>query len=88
MAAVCSYSFFDSTKNKFLNLAKWQLYREGKARVYGHGKYLRFSIDDPIMLFDKMLEVKDAYDNYRIGKSKDQRQLCDSVREELQVWKR
>ena len=81
-------AFFNPSKNKFWNLAKWQLYREGKARVYGHGKYLRFDIDNPTLIFDKMIEVKDAYDNFKTGKNPDERKIADTVREELQVWKR
>lgn len=68
-------SFF-SESNKFWTLAKWQLYREGKAKLYGTGVHKRFFIDDTSLIFDKMIEIKDRYDSYKVGK------------DEVEEWKR
>jgi len=69
--------FFSQETNKFWNLAKWQLYREGKARMYGTGPHKRFYIDNSELVFDKMLEIKKIWDKNLFSDNK-----------ELNTWKR
>lgn len=74
--------FFNPRFNKFWLLAQWQLYREGKARVYTNGKHLKFYIDDKTLIFDKMIEIKAKFDKFQTGKD------TDDIKRELQAWKR
>ena len=76
--------FFNQETNKFWNLAKWQLYREGKARMYGVGKHRRFYIENPELIFDKMIEIKTIYDKRLFGKNYNDKE----IKQELNTWKR
>lgn len=72
--------FFNQESNKFWNLAKWQLYREGKAKCYGVGVHQKFYIKDTSLIFDKMIEIKNKFDKYQKGK--------DETIKEFSEWKR
>ena len=76
--------FFNQETNKFWNLAKWQLYREGKARMYGVGTHKRFYIDNPELIFDKMIEIKTIWDKRLLGKNYNEKTLL----KEIKIWKR
>jgi hypothetical protein len=75
--------FFNQGTNKFWLLAKWQLFREGKAKVYGTGKHARFYIEDSSLIFDKMIEIKKKFDKYQTGKSQEA-----EIKREFESWKR
>ena len=79
----CLQKFF-SSKNKFWELAKYQLYREGKAKVYGTGVHKRFYVKDTSLIFDKMVEIRTRFAKYEKGKTK----INDPLLEEFNAWKR
>jgi len=81
-------AFFNLSKNKFWELAQWQLYREGKAKKYGTGKHTKFYIDNPLDVFDKMIEVKKRYDKVCEATSKNSRQTTADIKKEVAEWKR
>ena len=75
-------NFFNQDKNKFWNLALWQLYREGKTKQYGVGEHKRFYIDDVSLVIDKMIEIRRKISNFEVVKSD------DTITKELHTWKR
>lgn len=75
-------NFFNPEKNKFWNLALWQLYREGKAKQYGVGEHKRFYISDVSLVFDKMVEIRRKISNFEVVKSD------NTITKELHTWKR
>jgi len=74
---------FFSTKNKFWNLAMWQLYREGKAKTYHNGQKKVWYIDDNEMIFDKMVELRCAYEMYMSQKNDK-----ETIKTGISAWKR
>jgi hypothetical protein len=77
---------FFSPKNKFWTLAKWQLYREGKARVYYEGAKAKFDIEDSSLVFDKMIEIHGKFMKQNKD-SKDKTDVRNAVKE-MATWKR
>ena len=81
--------FFSNEHNKFWNLARWQLYREGKARLHGHGKQARFYIEDKSLIFDKMIEIRNRYSKWEAGKAvENPNSTLNKIKKELDTWKR
>jgi hypothetical protein len=76
--------FFNPRHNKYLLLAQYQLYREGKAKIHGVGTHRRFYVESQTVLFDKMIEVKNKYDKWMTKK----RIMGSKINEEFQAWKR
>lgn len=79
-------NFFNIHKNKFWNLALWQLYREGKAKQYGVGEHKRFYIEDISLVIDKMIEIRRRLSNFEatIPSNSDKK----NITRELHTWKR
>lgn len=74
-------NFWNVQNNKFLRLALWQLWREGKAEQYKVGNNIRFYVKDQLLIFDTIERIMEAA--VRHSKSKNPTVALNELEEEV-----